>query len=71
MDLYDILVESICNSLRLIEFHLIDLLKHKSDQPIKPLQPFHFFLQDFGHCFTCLYPVHVDDDGKFLNEKLN
>lgn len=66
VDLYDILLESVCSCLRLIEYHLIDQLKHKPDDHIKPLKAHHFYPDGFGHYFTCFYPIGISDDGKIF-----
>ena len=62
--LYDILVESLCRTLRLIEENILDQLQ-QGDQLAVP-QTYHFKPDGFGHFYTCVYPQSISDDDKHL-----
>lgn len=59
-DLYEVLVESLCGSLRSLEANLIEQIK--SQQSLKILKFYHFYPNELGHFFTCCYPDGVSDD---------
>ena len=62
--LYDILVESLCRTLRLIEENLLEQLT-QSDELTVP-QTYHFKPDGFGHFYTCVYPESIPDDDQQL-----
>lgn len=62
--LYDILVESLCRTLRLIEENVLDQLKHHEQLSIP--STFHFKPENFGHFYTCIYADSIADDDKQL-----
>lgn len=62
--LYDILVESVCRYLRLVESCLLS--ERDEFQRVSVPQPYHFLLPEFGHYLTCVYPKAVDDDREYL-----
>jgi Ufm1-specific protease 2 len=65
---YDILVESVCRFLRLLEQTLINQLKHRTEiAEFGVPQTYHFMPNEFGHFFTCIYPMTVKDDGEFCS----
>jgi Ufm1-specific protease 2 len=62
---YDILVESVCRTLRLLEQNLINQIKHRTEiAEFGVPQTYHFMPEEFGHFYTCVYPMTVKDDGK-------
>lgn len=63
---YDILVESLCRTLRLIEENILEQMRH-SDELAVP-QTFHFKPEGFGHFYTCIYPESIPDDDELLTE---
>lgn len=67
VDLYDILVESVCRNLRLVESCLLQ--ERDEFQRVSVPQPYHFLLPEFGHFLTCFYPKAVDDDRPYLVER--
>lgn len=62
--LYDILVESLCRTLRIIEENILEQLQ-LSDELAVP-QTFHFKPDGFGHFYTCIYPQSIPDDDEHL-----
>lgn len=62
--LYDILVESLCRTLRLIEENILDQLQQSDDLAV-PLT-YHFKPDGFGHFYTCIYPQSIPDDDEHL-----
>lgn len=62
--LYDILVESMCRNLRLIESCLIQ--ERDEFKRVSTPQIYHYLLPEFGHFLTCTYPKAVDDDRQYL-----
>lgn len=67
LSLYDILVESVCRNLRLVESCLVH--EREEFQRVSTPQPYHFLLPEFGHFLTCVYPKAVDDDRPYLVER--
>lgn len=65
--LYDILVESLCRTLRLIEENMIEQLQQGSEFTIP--ESFHFKPDHFGHFYTCIYPHAIPDNDDFLTSK--
>lgn len=65
--LYDILVESLCRTLRLIQDNLIDQLE-ESEEVLVP-STFHFKPDGCGHFYTCIYPDSIPDDDESLTSK--
>lgn len=65
--LYDILVESVCRNLRLLESCLVREIADRKAAS-RP-QVFHFLLPDFGHFFSCAYPKAILDDTTYLREQ--
>lgn len=63
--LYDILVESLCRTLRLIEENLLEQLSGESEDLLIP-STFHFKPDNFGHFYTCIYPDSIPDDDEQL-----
>lgn len=59
-DLYGILVESMCRSIKLIEKCFENQLQ-KSETSIKLPIPIHFKPQGFGHLITVVYPSGYSD----------
>uniref|UniRef100_A0A0K8TZQ5 Probable Ufm1-specific protease 2 n=1 Tax=Bactrocera latifrons TaxID=174628 RepID=A0A0K8TZQ5_BACLA len=68
--LYDILIESICRSLRLFEQSMVERLENSSETP-QLLRPsgYHFFPQEFGHFLSCSYLDGVSDDETSVQDK--
>ncbi|CAD7005619.1 unnamed protein product [Ceratitis capitata] len=68
--LYDILIESICRSLRLFEQSMVEHLETSADAP-QLLRPtgYHFFPQEFGHFLSCSYLDGVSDDESSVQDK--
>lgn len=62
--IYDILVESLCRTLRLIEENILDQLHH--DKAISIPSTFHFKPDQFGHFYTCIYADSIPDDDDHL-----
>lgn len=62
--LYDIQVESLCRTLRLIEENVLEQLHH-GDVLAVP-QTYHFKPEGFCHLYTCIYPQSIPDDDKHL-----
>lgn len=62
--LYDILVESLCRTLRLIEENILDQLQQSDDLAV-PLT-YHFKPDGFGHFYTRIYPQSIPDDDEHL-----
>ena len=58
---YDILVESLCCSLRLVEQNLLEQLEHLPELHA-PLT-YHFKPQELGHFYTCVYADGVNEEG--------
>lgn len=67
--LYDILVESLCRTLRLIEDNLVDQLEHGDGEELLVPLTYHFKPEGFGHFYTCIYPKSIPDDDKHLTAK--
>ncbi|CAO1399625.1 unnamed protein product [Diamesa serratosioi] len=65
--LYDILIESLCRTLRLVETNLVDQYKQRSQITI-PLT-YHFKPNGFGHFYTCILPSAVPDEDSRLTAK--
>lgn len=55
VELYGILVESMCRNIKLIEKCFEDQLQN-SELPMKLPIPIHFKPQSFGHLLTIVYP---------------
>lgn len=68
VQLYDILVESLCRILRLTERNLLTQLKSGLNRPGTPVI-YHFKPEELGHFFTCVYPDGVPDDDSLLSTK--
>lgn len=68
VQLYDILVESLCRILRLTERNLITQLKSGLSRPGTPVV-YHFKPEELGHFFTCVYPDGVPDDNSLISTK--
>ncbi|XP_036326954.1 probable Ufm1-specific protease 2 [Rhagoletis pomonella] len=68
--LYDILIESICRSLRLFEQSMVERLEESTESP-ELLRPsgYHFFPKEFGHFLSCSYLDGVSDDEASVQEK--
>ncbi|XP_053953272.1 probable Ufm1-specific protease 2 [Anastrepha ludens] len=68
--LYDILIESICRSLRLFEQSMVERLQQPTETS-ELLRPsgYHFFPQEFGHFLSCSYLDGVSDDESTVQEK--
>ncbi|CRK96594.1 CLUMA_CG009866, isoform A [Clunio marinus] len=64
LGLYDILIESLCRTLRLIEENLLDQLV-ECDELAVPLT-YHFKPDNFGHYYTCIYPQSIPDEDEHL-----
>lgn len=62
--LYDILVESLCRTLRLVEENVLEQFDHSGKISIP--STFHFKPDNFGHFYTCIYADSVPDDEKRL-----
>lgn len=67
VDLYDILVESVCRNLRLVESCLVE--ERDEFQRVSVPQPYHFLVPEFDHFLTAFYPKAVDDDRPFLQDR--
>lgn len=65
--LYDILVESLCRTLRLIEENIMDQLQ-VGDELAIPLT-YHFKPYGFGHFYTCIYPQSIPDGDEILTAR--
>lgn len=65
--LYDILIESLCRTLRIIEENLLDQLRRGEDLSV-PLT-FHFKPEGFGHFYTCIYPQSIPDEDNHLKAR--
>lgn len=63
--LYDILVESLCRTLRLIEDNLMDQLEEGKKEVLVP-STFHFKPEGCSHFYTCIYPDSIPDDDDHL-----
>lgn len=66
--LYDVLIESICRSLRLFEHSMIEQLEKENGQLMAP-QAFHFFPQEFGHFISICFLEGLSDDDTHMQEK--
>jgi hypothetical protein len=64
---YDILVESLCRTLRLIEENLVEQLSQLGE--LCTPETFHFKPENFGHFYTCIYPAGLPDDDDYLKDK--
>ncbi|XP_055625171.1 probable Ufm1-specific protease 2 [Toxorhynchites rutilus septentrionalis] len=66
---YDILVESVCRSLRLLESSYIEQLQHLKQ--VYVTKCYHILPADLGHFFTCAYPVakKIEEENEFLTKK--
>lgn len=66
---YDILVESVCRSLRLLECSFLEQLR--SSQMVYVSKCFHMLPAGLGHFLTCVYPIGDDclEEDEFLSEK--
>lgn len=64
--LYDILVESLCRTLRLIEENLLDQLEQADEEELLVPLTYHFKPEGFGHFYTCIYPYSIPDDDEHL-----
>lgn len=62
--LYDILVESLCRTLRLVEENILDQMKQGDELTIP--QTYHFKPEGFGHFYTCIYPNSIPDEDEHL-----
>ncbi|EDV97348.1 probable Ufm1-specific protease 2 [Drosophila grimshawi] len=70
--LYDVLIESICRSLRLFEQCLSERLNEQEPtSELKLLAPrsYHFYPQEFGHFLSCAYLEQLSDDEPSVQEK--
>lgn len=70
--LYDVLIESICRSLRLFEQCLSErLTEQEATSEVKLLAPltYHFYPQEFGHFLSCAYLEQLGDDEPSVQEK--
>ncbi|XP_075235256.1 UFM1 specific peptidase 2 [Lycorma delicatula] len=56
-ELYNVLVDSLCRSLRLLERNL-----SRGSQPPTMPWPYHFLPSNLGHFFTIVYPKKSDDE---------
>jgi Ufm1-specific protease 2 len=65
--LYDILVESLCRTLRLIEDNIHEQLQQSDELSIP--ESFHFKPDNFGHFYTCVYQQSTPDDDEFLTSR--
>lgn len=63
--LYDIQVESLCRTLRLIEENVLTQLEQGGDDFTVP-QTYHFKPEGFGHFYTCIYQQSIPDEDKHL-----
>ncbi|XP_037940567.1 probable Ufm1-specific protease 2 [Teleopsis dalmanni] len=59
--LYDILIESVCRSLRLFEHAIIEHLETENNLVLIP-RSYHFFPQELGHFLSCSYLEGISDD---------
>ncbi|KAH8396526.1 hypothetical protein KR215_000268, partial [Drosophila sulfurigaster] len=71
--LYDVLIESICRSLRLFEQCLSERLVETQEtatgaQLLTP-RSYHFYPQEFGHFLSCAYLEDLGDDEPSVQEK--
>lgn len=62
--LYDILIESLCRTLRLIEGNILDQLQ-ENDELFVPVT-YHFKPDGFGHFYTCVFPQSIPDEDEHL-----
>lgn len=70
--LYDILVESICRYLRLVEQNLIQELVYIEKNELSRdfgIPKCYHFMHAMGHFLTQVYPVNIPDDDEFLLSK--
>lgn len=65
--LYDILIESICRSLRLIEQTIIDCVEN--DKNLSIPCTYHFSVPEFGHYLSCVYLNNLKDDDLYMQQK--
>ncbi|EDW70602.1 probable Ufm1-specific protease 2 [Drosophila virilis] len=71
--LYDVLIESICRSLRLFEQCLTERLNEQETAASETLllspRSYHFYPQEFGHFLSCAYLEQLSDDEPSVQEK--
>jgi hypothetical protein len=67
--LYDILIESLCRTLRLIEENVLEQFERKRGKEISVPSTFHFKPDNFGHFYTCIYADSIPDDDEDSKSK--
>uniref|UniRef100_A0A0K8TSP7 Probable Ufm1-specific protease 2 n=1 Tax=Tabanus bromius TaxID=304241 RepID=A0A0K8TSP7_TABBR len=65
--LYDILVESVCRSLRLIEHTLAERVREGHTLPVVRID--HFLVPELGHFLSCVYPEGISEDDDYMKQK--
>ncbi|KAG5684142.1 hypothetical protein PVAND_013383 [Polypedilum vanderplanki] len=65
--LYDILIESLCRTLRLIEDNMLEQLERGKEVSVP--STYHFKPDNFGHFYTCIYADAISDDNDYLKLK--
>lgn len=61
--LYDILIESICRSIRMIERSIIEQKYFNRIDEFGVPKTFNFLPKEMGHFFSCVYFSKSNDDG--------
>nr|XP_029731839.1 probable Ufm1-specific protease 2 [Aedes albopictus] len=66
---YDVLVESMCRSLRLLEHSFLEQFEQFSQMSVSKC--YHMYPDGLGHFWTCVYPVgdSIKEDDEFLQDK--
>ncbi|XP_075159444.1 UFM1 specific peptidase 2 [Haematobia irritans] len=67
--LYDILIESICRSLRLCEQSISENLEENAANKPRVPKMYNFYPREFGHFISCCYLDNVSDDDANMQNK--
>lgn len=63
--LYDILIESLCRSIRLIEINAVDQKIFSRNGDVGVPETYTFLPKELGHFFSCVYFTGNKDEGEF------
>ncbi|XP_013116667.1 probable Ufm1-specific protease 2 [Stomoxys calcitrans] len=67
--LYDILIESICRSLRLCEQSISESLEESQSNKLRVPKVYNFYPKEFGHFISCCYLDNISDDDASMQNK--
>lgn len=66
-NVYNILIESICRSLRLLEQSLVDLVSHEKSLSVPRI--LHINVPEFGHLLSCVYFDDFSEEDPYFQQK--